>query len=171
MAAVVCRVRKAFNIVLSTSLVHLYPPKHHARALRIIDEILDVDSHNIPTLMSRGYVHEYANQWVEARDVFFKVTELTGNEDDAGVSEDETRAKEEYAWCDVQLGELEKGAEGLQAVIEMIGDEVEGKEEDKARCWWRLGKAHWEMGGKSSGSSSLHCRPTHFILPCYLQFV
>lgn len=142
-------VRKAFNIVLSTSLVHFYPPKHHARALRIIDEVLDLDAANAPSLMSRGYVHEYGNQWEDARDVFFKVMELIGSEDDEdSMSQDGSRAREEYAWCDVQLGQLEKGAEGLQSVIEMIGDDVEGKEEDKARCLWRLGKAHWEMGGR-----------------------
>lgn len=44
-----------------------------------------------------------------------------------------------------------RGAEGLQAVIEMFGDDVEGREENKARCLWRLGKAHWEMGGEYLG--------------------
>lgn len=144
------RVRKAFNIVLSTSLVHFYPPKHHARALPIIDEVLDLDASNVPTLMSRGYVYEYAKQWEQGRDIFFKVMEITGGggDDEYGVSDHGLRAREEYAWCDVQLGELEKGAEGLKAVIEMIGEDVEGKEEDKARCLWRLGKVYWEMGGK-----------------------
>lgn len=62
--------------------------------------------------MSRGYIYEYANQWEQARDVFFKVMELTdseGGDDGDVVSEDGLRAREEYAWCDVQLRELEKG--------------------------------------------------------------
>lgn len=107
--------------------------------------------------MSRGYVHEYAYQWAEARDAFWKVVELADNRDDEVINEEGLRAKEEYAWCDVKLGELEKGAEGLMAVLETIGEGVEGKEQDRARCWWRLGKAHWEMGGKSSHySQTLH---------------
>lgn len=99
--------------------------------------------------MSRGYVHEYANQWEEARDVFAKVVEITsGMESQDQMHDYGLRAREEFAWCDVQLGELEKGEEGLKAVIDSIGDGAEGREEDKARCLWRLGKAHWEMGGK-----------------------
>jgi superkiller protein 3 len=40
-------VKKAFNVALATSLVHLYPPKHHTRALRILDEVLSEDPNNV----------------------------------------------------------------------------------------------------------------------------
>src|SRR5579863_5485593 len=46
-------VRKAFNVTLATSLVHLYPPKHHTRALRILGDVLSEDPNNVNCLMGR----------------------------------------------------------------------------------------------------------------------
>ncbi|KAA1474268.1 superkiller protein 3 [Dentipellis sp. KUC8613] len=134
------KVKKAFNVTLATSLVQLYPPKHHARALRIIDEVLQQDPDNVQCLMGRGYILEHSCTWSEASNYFIRVIELLSEDTD-----DAIRAKEEHGWCRVQLGDLTGGAEQLRSTIDMLED-VEGKEEDRARCWWKLGRAFWDMG-------------------------
>ncbi|CCM00695.1 uncharacterized protein FIBRA_02734 [Fibroporia radiculosa] len=133
-------VRKAFNVVLASSLVHYYPPKHHARALGILNEILSTDHDNVPCLMGRGYVLEFAEKWAEAGELFKKIAALLP--DDLG---DGIRAKEEHAWCLVNCHNLDAAATELRDVISTL-DTLEDKNEDRARCWWRLGRCTWDMG-------------------------
>ncbi|OCH91806.1 TPR-like protein [Obba rivulosa] len=134
------QVRKAFNVILATSLVHYFPPKHHSRALGIIDKVLEQDPENIPCLMGRGYIMQFARKWDEARKLFRKVADLIPDDLDTGL-----RAKEEAAWCQVNMDELDSGAAALQAVLDVL-DGLEDRSTDKARCRWRLGKSYWEMG-------------------------
>ncbi|TFY78330.1 hypothetical protein EWM64_g5681 [Hericium alpestre] len=152
-------VKKAFNIILATSLVHLYPPKHHARALRIIDDILQQDPDNAQSLMGKGSILQCSKDWSRADANFSRVLELLPEDKD-----DVIRAKEEHAWCQVQLGHLEDGAELLKATIDAL-EGIEGRDEDRARCWWRLGRAYWEMGVDRETAyghfiTSLKCSPT-----------
>ena len=145
-----CSVEKSFNVALATSLVQHFPPKHHARALRIIDQILQQDADNVPSLMCRGYIYQHIKNWTESASLFSRVIELSPADTDNAV-----RAKEEHAWCMVQLRALEQGVRELQDTLSALLS-LEGKEEDKARCQWRLGKAHWEMGGSYSISHLFH---------------
>ena len=137
-------VRKAFNVALATSLVHLYPPKYHTRALRILEDVLSEDPNNVNCLMGRGYVFQRAGKWLEAASCFSRVSDGHLEE-----TRDSIRAQEEHAWCQVQLNHFEMAITELRTVIELLEGEKEG-DEDKSRCWWRLGKAYWEMGGVSS---------------------
>ncbi|KAH9858634.1 TPR-like protein [Lenzites betulinus] len=130
---------QAFNVVLATSLVHLFPPKNHIRALRIIDEILSEDPHNNTALMGRGFVLQYAKRWDEAAELFGKVVKSdTDNLDQA------FRAKEERAWCMAMCGRRQEATDELREVISAL-EELEGHDDDKARCWWKLGRCYWEM--------------------------
>ncbi|KAH9895045.1 TPR-like protein [Cubamyces lactineus] len=133
-------VRKAFNVTLAMSLVHFFPPKNHARALRIIDDVLAEDPDNVTALLCRGFVLQYAKRWGDAAELFAKVVQINPDDDDKA-----SRAKEEHAWCKAQIGELQAAADGLRDVINTL-EEVEGHEEDKARCWWKLGRCYWNMG-------------------------
>ena len=130
--------------MLSGSLVHYFPPKHHIRALRIIDGVLSEDPENVPTLMSRGFILEHAKKWPEAEAIFAKVAQLDPEGVDHGL-----RAKEEHAWSEAMCGKLQAAVDELRDVISAL-DELEGREEDKARAWWRLGRYHWDMGRKPS---------------------
>ncbi len=130
--------------MLSGSLVHYFPPKHHVRALRIIDGVLAEDPDSVPALMSRGFILEHAKKWPEAGAIFAKVAQLDPDGVDHGL-----RAKEERAWSEAMCGKLQAAADELQNVISVL-DDLGGREEDKARAWWRLGRCHWELGRKAS---------------------
>lgn len=134
------KVRKAFNVILATALVHHYPPKHHARAIRILDDVITQDSDNVTALLGRGFVLQYANRWKDALQLFEKVTTLR-----PGDLVDGIRAREEAAWCYIQTHEPDVAREELKALVEEL-DTLENRELDQARCWWRLGKCYWDLG-------------------------
>ncbi|GBE81379.1 Superkiller protein [Sparassis crispa] len=138
------QVRKAFNIALGVSLVHHFAPKYHSRALGIIDQVLSQDPDNVPCLMGRGFVLQRAEKWAEAGELFNRVAHLIPDDRNHGI-----RAKEEQAWCQAKRHDPEGGSKALAAVVTVL-DELDGKDADKARCWWRLGKCYWDMGD--------HCR-------------
>lgn len=135
-------VRISFNVALSTSLVHLYPPKHHTRAARILEDVLTQDPNNVDCLMGRGFVFQYAGKWPEAASCFSRVCDILPEE-----RRERLRAQEEQAWCEVQLNHFDKAIAELRGVIGLL-DNKEDDDEDKSRSYWRLGRAYWEMGGK-----------------------
>lgn len=143
-----CSVRLGFKVVLATSLVHLFSPKHHSRALVIIDDVLSQSPDNVPCLMGRGYILQAIKKWEEAGALFSRVDSLLPDDIDEGL-----RAREEHAWCQCQVeSEIEDGFVALQAVQDAL-DELDGRETDNARCLWRLGKCRWDMGGRCPLSS------------------
>lgn len=143
-------VRKAFNTALATSLVHYYPPKHHARALGLLNDVLTEDADNVPCLMGRGYVLQYAGKWSDASELYAKVIQLVPDDLEHGV-----RAREEHAWCEANLHHLENASAELQEVNILL-DDLEGRDVDKARSWWRLGKCYWDMGDEHREEAYRH---------------
>jgi superkiller protein 3 len=93
--------------------------------------------------MGRGYVLQRAGKWLEAASCFSRVFGSHPEE-----THDTIRAQEEHAWCQVQLNHIDMAITELRIVIELLENEKDG-DEDKPRCWWRLGRAYWEMGGRS----------------------
>ncbi|KAK0440394.1 TPR-like protein [Desarmillaria tabescens] len=130
-----------FKVILATSLVHLFPPKHHARALSIIDDVLATSPNNISCLMGRAHILEQANKWEEAGDLFSRVHELLPDDVHNGL-----RAKEEHAWCRSRLGDFDFAVAALKEVLETM-DTLDHHVEESARCLWRLGSCHWDMNG------------------------
>ncbi|KAL4074288.1 superkiller protein 3 [Scleroderma citrinum] len=131
-------VRKAFNIALATALVHLHPPKHHHRALRILDDVLKQDPSNFDVLLARGYLLQHAEKWEEAEAVFSKAAGLIPMDTLKGV-----RVTEESSWC-LSRTNPEDGLHALKEVLKYL----EGAEHelDRARCLWRIGKVCWDLG-------------------------
>ena len=130
---------------LATGLVHLFPPKHHVRAIRILDDVLSVDPDNVHALMGRGYVFEAARKWNDAAELFLRVVNQLPEDLDVGLV-----AKEEYAWClaEKEDCELDAALAELKTVLDQLGP-LDGYEERKARLWWRLGQCFWRRGGKN----------------------
>ncbi|EEB87442.1 hypothetical protein MPER_15202, partial [Moniliophthora perniciosa FA553] len=140
-------VKLGFKVILASSCVHLFPPKHHQRASTLIDEILQVSPNNISGLMGRGYILEQEKKWKEASEMFKLVTRLLPDDPFDGL-----RAREEYAWCISQTGDLRSGTSHLKEVLNAL-NEIEGSEQDCARCHWRLGRCHWDLGGEERGEA------------------
>ncbi|CAE6511205.1 unnamed protein product [Rhizoctonia solani] len=146
-------VRKAFDVILATGLVHLYPPKHHARASRILDEVLTRNPGHVGALMARAYIYQYAKGWGEAIKHFQRVMKETDGDDTVGWVG--VRAREEVAWCmamdhqlEASLGELREVSSALA-----LGD---APPDDRARVEWRLGKCLWDLGGEWRDESYRH---------------
>lgn len=131
--------------MLGTALVHHYPPKHHQRALGIITDVLNTDPNNVRCLMGRAYILQRSGKWSDASTVFSRVVELAAEDLDDGL-----RAKEELAWCYANDHLLKDAASLLKDVLSQL-DELERRDEDRARCWWRLGKCYWDMNGACNG--------------------
>ncbi|KAJ7115490.1 hypothetical protein C8R43DRAFT_902679, partial [Mycena crocata] len=132
--------RLGFKVVLATSLVHLFPPKHHARALSVIDEVLSQAPSNTAALMGRAYILQHDKRWIDAAELFARVADLLPDDMHLGI-----RAREEEAWCQSQEGELETGIQALEAVFAVL-TELEDSDVECARCLWRIGKSYWDIG-------------------------
>ncbi|KAG5653623.1 hypothetical protein H0H81_011849 [Sphagnurus paluster] len=129
-----------YKVLLSISLVHLFPPKHHMRASSLIEEVLSHSPDNTVCLMGQAYIAQAAGKWSEASKLFSRVEVLLADDLVDGL-----RAKEENAWCLCQLGDLENGITILQIIADILKD-LEDRGEDHARCLWRIGKAYWTIG-------------------------
>ncbi|EJU03995.1 TPR-like protein [Dacryopinax primogenitus] len=158
-------VNRSLNTELATGLVHLHPPKHHPRALRLLDQVLSEDPNLVPALMGRGYIFQALGKWGEAAIVFGKVVGTEHSKREEGKkapekveeSEDadqpievvELEAREERAWCWVRNGLDEKGESGLRDSVSLwdISPHT-GIQRQRARAWWRLGRCLWEVGGR-----------------------
>ncbi|TFK75308.1 TPR-like protein [Pluteus cervinus] len=134
--------RLGFKTCWATALVHLFPPKHHTRALSIIDDVLTSDPESAHCLMGRAYILETAEQWREAVDLFDKVSNLLPEDRKVGL-----RAREEAAWCQFRSGELQSAIATLQGVLDSLKAVKEDRSLDVARCLWRLGTCHWDLDG------------------------
>ncbi|KAJ7647495.1 superkiller protein 3 [Roridomyces roridus] len=131
------RIRLGFKVALATSLVHLFPPKHHVRALSVIDRVLSAAPDNALALMGRAYVLQYDQRWEEASELFARVHDLLPGDLQLGI-----RAREELAWCQSQSGSPAAGIQGLEDVLA----ELEDTDAESARCLWRIGKSYWDLG-------------------------
>ncbi|KAF8757237.1 Tetratricopeptide repeat [Rhizoctonia solani] len=143
-------VRKAFDVILATGLVHLYPPKHHARASRILEEVLARNPGHVGALMARAYIYQYAKNWGDAVKHFQRVMKETDGDDTVGWVG--VRAREEVAWCMAMDGQLETSLSELREVSSALalGD---APPDDRARVEWRLGKCLWDIGGERRDES------------------
>jgi superkiller protein 3 len=161
------------DILLGTAFVHYYAPKHHPKALKLLDAVLADHPDSVPCFMGRGYIFAGEQRWNEARLEFEKVITLENKRQDSTAvpkegqpvgslwSASRLEATEQQGWCMTKEGMLEDGIEVLQSVAEVFDTDV-ARKTDSARVWWRIGVAQWEMGGKSR---SLRCRVQVAYIP------
>ncbi|KAH7108181.1 TPR-like protein [Auriculariales sp. MPI-PUGE-AT-0066] len=129
--------RRAFNIILATGLVHHFPPKHHSRAIPILDDILSHDPDNVASLLARGYVLQSAQMWEKALNIFNHAARQSGDTED-----NHLEAAEESGWCLANLKRFDEAEASLCAVLETVRD-LDNREEQKARLSWRIGRCLW----------------------------
>ncbi|KAF8629112.1 hypothetical protein AX17_005698 [Amanita inopinata Kibby_2008] len=133
------RVRIGIKATQVTSLVHLHPPKHHARATTIIEEVLSQSPDNVVCLMGRAYILQAACRWEEAKLTFLRVADLLPEDIHEGI-----RASEEAAWCLSQQGQNQEALTPLQDVLASLSH-IDGCGNDRARCLWRIGQCNWNL--------------------------
>ncbi|GJJ06168.1 hypothetical protein Clacol_000357 [Clathrus columnatus] len=143
------KVKRAFQVTLALSLVNFFPPKHHIRAFTILEEVLSQDPNNVHCLLSKGYILQSRQQWKEAEGIFETVLKLSPEYDM------ELESLEEKAWCIVKDGRLLEGIDEYCAIIEDIDKEV-GRDDQKARAYWRLGQAYWNLGDEHKETAYKH---------------
>jgi superkiller protein 3 len=130
---------------LATSFVHFYPPKHHKQASTIIDQVLACSPSNIPCLMGHAFVQQAALNWKDAGATFDLVFSIIPDDVNLGL-----RAREEGAWCKVQINLCEVGLVDLQQVSDALnGFDDDKRNSDRARCLWRIGKCYMLLTGPS----------------------
>jgi len=140
-------VTAALKTIIATSLIHFYPPKHHPRAVSIIDDVLKEFPENSACILGRAYIMRDAEQWKEASDLFIMAAQLLSDN-----PFEQLKAQEESAWSHAQLRNWSEGISHLQDILQQWED-WEGRNGDCARCLWRLGKCYWAEGGTTYASA------------------
>ncbi|OXG33946.1 superkiller protein 3 [Cryptococcus neoformans Bt15] len=141
-------IRADLDTVLGVALVPHYPPKHHARAARILETVLKIHPTNNEARFARAQIYETAGQWSDARQHFEKIVQNGGSE------KERLDSKEEVGWCLANEGKLEEGRDILEEVIEVRDTKTEKEKEaearERGRTWWRLGRTEWMIGDEES---------------------
>ncbi|KAJ9092721.1 hypothetical protein QFC19_008646 [Naganishia cerealis] len=143
-------VRAALDITLGTSLVHYFAPKHHPRALQLLDGVLKQNPKATACLMGKGYIFLGEDKFSDARKQFEHALEVEvakRRDADQPLSNSELEAKENVGWCMIKEGLLEEGRAQLLEVVGVF-DNDEARNQDAARLWTRIGQAEWEMEGE-----------------------
>lgn len=147
------------DILLGSAFVHYYAPKHHPKALKLLDGVLTDHPDSVPCFMGRGYVFAGEQRWHEARLEFEKAIALEQESQNSTAVPKEGQpagsiwstfrleATEQQGWCMTKEAMLAEGIEVLRGVAEVFDADV-ARKIDSARVWWRIGVAEWEMGGK-----------------------
>lgn len=145
------KVQTSLDAALGIALVPYYPPKHHARASRLLEGVLKTEPSDYEARFAVGQIHEVASDWNAAKESFQTLLDLGG--DDRQM----VAAREELGWCLVNEGKLEEGRDVLESVVEMrdTHKEQDPKSDEpvaRARAWWRLGQTEWMIGDEESRS-------------------
>ncbi|KAJ9117523.1 hypothetical protein QFC22_004373 [Naganishia vaughanmartiniae] len=141
-------IRAALDVTLGTALVHYFAPKHHPRALQLLDGVLKQNPKATACMMGKGYIFLADDKFSEARTQFadaLEVEQEKRKDVEQPLSNLELEAKENVGWCLIKEGLLKEGRTQLMGVVEVL-DADESRGQDAARVWTRIGQAEWEMG-------------------------
>lgn len=96
--------------------------------------------------MGQAFVLQAALKWKDAGDTFDRVSSIIPDDANLGL-----RAREEGAWCKVQINLCEEGLLDLQHVLDALNrfEDDDKRNLDRARCLWRIGKCYMLLTGPS----------------------
>jgi superkiller protein 3 len=143
-------------VTLGSALVHFFAPKHHPRALQLLDGVLKQNPKATACLLGKGYVFLGEGRYSEAREQFELALEIEKSKHlavDQAMSNVELEATECVGWSMIKEGRLEEGRSKLMEVVDVL-DKDDSRNQDSARVWTRIGQAEWEMQGKSTSDMS-----------------
>ena len=94
--------------------------------------------------MGQAFIQQAALNWKDAGVTFDRVSSIIPDDVDLGL-----RAREEGAWCKVQINLCEEGLDDLQRVLDALNglDDDDKRDSDRARCLWRIGKCYMLLTG------------------------
>lgn len=141
------RSRRAFQIPLATSLVKWEAPKHHLRATRLVEALLedDIAQKDAEVLMAKAALEVGKERWAEAEGWFGKALEANNIGEEQAVE-----ARSESAWCRAMQGRYLEGAQELEGVIadlEVGEEQTERSATRQAKAYYRLGRCRWLAPG------------------------
>lgn len=144
------RARAALDVTLGSALVHFFAPKHHPRALQLLDGVLKQNPKATACLMGKGYIFLGEGRFSEAREQFENALQVERGKRivaDQAPSNLELEATECVGWSMIKEGRLEEGRVKLLEVVDVL-DKDDSRNQDSARVWTRIGQAEWEMQGE-----------------------
>ena len=95
--------------------------------------------------MGQAFVQQAALKWKDAGATFDLVFSIIPDDINLGL-----RAREEGAWCKVQIDLCEEGLVDLLQVLDALDAlDDDKRNSDRARCLWRIGKCHMLLKGPS----------------------
>lgn len=96
--------------------------------------------------MGQAFVQQAVLKWKDAGATFDLVSSIIPDDVKFGL-----RAREEGAWCKVQINLCEEGLVDLQQVLDVLNriDDDDRRNSDRARCLWRIGKCFMLLTGPS----------------------
>jgi tetratricopeptide (TPR) repeat protein len=111
-------------------------PRHHARAIKIFDELLHNGNDDMEIWLGKAYIAQSAENWSEALRNFDRVLQVP-NQNEAVALE----AREGIAWAQVHGIDIEQGLRTLQSISDQHFESSSRPESIKARLFWKLGQA------------------------------
>ena len=114
--------------------MHLDPPSHHVRALRLLEPLLRQSPDNLDCLMAKAYIYQRSERWQDAFDLFNRVYSITS--DDALKFE----ALKEESWSLGNIeGRADEALDELHEVAIIMDPKAHFERQEKAQAWWRYG--------------------------------
>ncbi|RXK41621.1 hypothetical protein M231_01120 [Tremella mesenterica] len=163
--------RLSIDTALGIALVPYYPPKHHARANRLLSDVLSQQMNNLEARFARARILQTEGRWAEAREEF-QIMLDSGPEEREAVA-----AREEIGWCLVNEDKLSEGRDVLEEVVQLRETRKEQDSNDdeayaRARGWYRLGRCEWLIGDEENRQHAeewfmASCRALPSYAPAY----
>ena len=96
--------------------------------------------------MCQAFVQQAALKWKDAGVTFDLVFSIIPDDINLGL-----RAREEGAWCRLQIDLCEERLVDLQQVLDVLNglDDDDKRNSDRARCLWRIGRCYMVLAGPS----------------------
>lgn len=143
--------RAALDVTLGSALVHFFAPKHHPRAMQLLNGVIKQNPKATACLMGKGYIFLGEGRFTEAREQFEAALEIERSKRivaDQAMSILELEATECVGWSMIKESRLQEGRSKLLEVVDVL-DKDESRNQDSARVWTRIGHAEWEMQSQS----------------------
>ncbi|GAA97836.1 uncharacterized protein L969DRAFT_96178 [Mixia osmundae IAM 14324] len=139
-----------FERQMALAYVEYDAPKHHVRALRLLDPLLLTRPDDAECLFARATIRAASEEWKDAEKSFTAVLASSSASNSL-----QAQAKEEQAWCRVNQSDFTTGLQGLETALSGIFDSVDTAHERLARLHWRIGSCYWRMAGDDRPAKQL----------------